>query len=79
MPTVFRYGSYRFHFFSREETRRHIHISCPDGEVKVWIEPEISVADVAGLSSHQINEILDLVHNRKEEIIEHWNSHFNQN
>lgn len=79
MPTVFRYGSYRFHFFSREETRKHVHVSCPDGEVKIWLEPEISVADVVQLSAYQINEILALVYEHKEEIIEHWNSHFDKN
>ena len=33
-PTVFRVKDYRFFFFSREETRAHIHISSPEGEAK---------------------------------------------
>ena len=50
MPTVFRHDEFRFYFFSREETRRHIHVSSPNGEAKIWIEPEISVAKVINLS-----------------------------
>jgi hypothetical protein len=43
-PTVFRQGQYRFYFFSREETRMHIHVHAPNGEVKFWMEPEIKLA-----------------------------------
>ena len=35
MPTVFRYGEFRFYFFSREEIRKHIHVSSPNGEAKI--------------------------------------------
>ena len=38
-PTVFRYRSYRFYFFSREELRMHVHVFSPDGEAKFWLEP----------------------------------------
>ena len=33
-PTLFRDGSFRYFFFSREETRMHVHVSHPDGEAK---------------------------------------------
>lgn len=51
MPTVFRYGEFRFYFFSREESRKHIHVSSPKGEAKIWLEPEITVAKVIELSN----------------------------
>lgn len=35
-PTVLRYKKYRLFFFSREETRRHVHIVSPEGEAKFW-------------------------------------------
>ncbi len=44
-PTVFRDGPARFYFFSREESRMHIHVMEPDGEAKCWLVPEISCAD----------------------------------
>ena len=71
-------GSYRFFFFSREETRRLVHVSSPNGEVKIWLEPEISVAKVANLSQKDVNEILSIVKLRQGEINEYWNKHFNQ-
>ena len=79
MPTVFRHDEFRFYFFSREETRWHIHVSSPNGEAKIWIEPEISVAKVINLSQQEVNKIVSLVNENLETINEHWNSHFNQN
>jgi hypothetical protein len=33
-PTVFRDGPFRFFFFSREESRLHIHVQTADAEAK---------------------------------------------
>ena len=43
-PTIFRVGRLRFYFFSREETRMHVHVQHPTGEAKFWLEPEIELA-----------------------------------
>lgn len=75
-PTVFRYKNYRFLFFSREETRIHIHVTCPDGEAKFWIEPEIECANSFGLSEKQVNELKKIVEERKDEIENAWARHF---
>ena len=79
MPTIFTDGPYRFYFFSREETRKHVHVACSDGEVKIWLEPEISVAKVIYLSTSQVNTILDIVQKRKKDIDDDWNRHFSSN
>lgn len=79
MPTVFIEGAYRFYFFSREETRKHIHVSSAGGEVKIWLEPEISVAKAINISQTEVNDILRIVEKRKDEIYDSWNRHFNQN
>lgn len=63
-------------FFSREEERRHVHVSSPAGEAKVWLEPEIAVARVVNLNSKEVNEILETIKNRKEEINADWTKHF---
>ncbi len=76
MPTVFTEGPYRFYFFSREETRKHVHVASPDGEVKIWLEPEISIAKVINLSMSEVRNILEIVLNRKDELNESWNRHF---
>ena len=76
MPTVFREGEFRFYFFSREEERKHIHVSSANGEAKIWIEPKIEVANVVGLSMQDVNKILKLVKEKEKMINEYWNNHF---
>lgn len=75
-PTIFRSGSYRFYFFSREEPRKHVHITCPDGEAKFWLEPIISLAVSVGLSKKQLKELQTLVEERQDEISKAWQKHF---
>jgi len=69
-PTVFREGSYRFFFFSREETRIHVHVSHPDGEAKFWLGPKVQLATAVGLSDRQIGEAQTLICAHLEEIID---------
>ncbi|MBR5966243.1 MAG: DUF4160 domain-containing protein [Treponema sp.] len=76
MPTVFVEGGSRYYFFSKEETRMHVHVSTPNGEAKIWLEPEISVAKAINLSKVEINEIEKIAARRKEELIDAWNKHF---
>lgn len=49
-PTIFKAQGLRFHFFSREEERMHIHVLGDEGEAKVWMEPRIEVAGGSRLS-----------------------------
>ena len=75
-PTVFRYKNYRFFFFSREEKRVHIHVSCPNGEAKFWVDPVIALAQNSGLSKKQTNEIHKVIEERINEITKAWKKHF---
>lgn len=75
-PTVFREGAFRFFFFSREESRIHIHVAHTDGEAKFWLEPNIELALNKGLNSKQVNEALLLVQQHREEILNAWKQHF---
>ena len=75
-PTIFRIGSYRFYFFSREEERKHVHIVSPDGEAKFWIEPIVSLANYIGFSKRQLTQLQKLVEKHKNEIIKAWKKHF---
>lgn len=75
-PTVFRDGSFRYYFFSREEPRKHVHVLSPDGEAKFWLEPEVSVVSTKGLSGQALRCCLETVGERREEIIDAWNRHF---
>ncbi len=75
-PTVFREGGFRFYFFSREETRIHVHVQAQNGEAKFWLEPAIELAQSIGLSSHEINEARRLVQEHENDIRSAWHTHF---
>jgi hypothetical protein len=75
-PTVLRHRGYRFYFFSREESRVHVHVSCADGEAKFWLTPTIALADNAGLSTQQLNEITRILEDQGNVIITAWREHF---
>lgn len=75
-PTVFRFKTYRFFFFSREEERMHVHVSCPEGEAKFWLEPIVALSQQYGLSPKTLNELQRIVEKHKDEIIRRWKKHF---
>jgi hypothetical protein len=75
-PTIFREGPFRFYFFSREETRMHVHVHAPDGEAKFWLEPRIELAQNYGMSARRIKTALQLVQEHADEIRKAWKTHF---
>jgi len=75
-PTVFREKGYRFFFFSREESRMHVHVVSGDGEAKFWIEPDIELAKNYGYNRQQLKEIESLVEGHKNELVSAWQQHF---
>jgi hypothetical protein len=52
-PTILRIGGYRFFFFSREESRMHLHVVSAKGEAKYWLEPSVVLAKSYNYSSSQ--------------------------
>jgi hypothetical protein len=75
-PTIFRQGPYRFFFFSREETRMHVHVHAAQGEAKFWIEPKIELANNFGLSSRALTSVRRLIEEHEDEIRKAWKTHF---
>ena len=75
-PTVLRYKKYRFFFFSREETRKHVHVVSPEGEAKFWLEPIVALAESFRLSPRELRELQGVVERRRDEIVRAWNQHF---
>jgi hypothetical protein len=75
-PTVFREGGFRFYFFSREESRMHIHISGQGGEAKFWIEPCIELAQNFGLSEMELRKVGKLIEEHEDDIRKAWYCHF---
>ena len=75
-PTIVRDGQFRLFFFSREETRIHVHVAHPDGEAKFWLTPAVSLAVNAGLSPTQIKQAQAVVEAHLPEIENAWHRHF---
>lgn len=75
-PTIFREKGYRFFFFSREETRKHVHVISGDGEAKYWLEPTIQLATYSAYNQKQLREIESLIEEHRDELINAWHEHF---
>lgn len=75
-PTVFCEQGFRFFFFSREETRMHVHVLSGDGEAKFWIEPEIELSKNYGHSGIQLKQIESIVEAHRDELVNAWKEHF---
>jgi len=75
-PTVFREGGFRFHFFSLEESRMHVHVTSAEGEAKFWLEPEIDLARSIGYKGRDLRRIRNLIVEHENEIRDAWRKHF---
>lgn len=75
-PTVVRDGAFRLFFFSREESRIHVHVAHPDGEAKFWLTPVVALSTSTGLSTKQLKEAQSVVELHLKEIQDAWNYHF---
>jgi hypothetical protein len=74
-PTIWREKDYRFFFFSREESRAHVHVTCPDGEAKFWLEPEIELAKNHRLSRVRLREIEKIIEANHDSFRGDWQEH----
>lgn len=77
MPTILRVKGYRF-FNSREETRRHVHVSTADGTAKFWLEPIIALAYYYNLGSKELAEAEEIIREHADDFRAEWDKHFNQ-
>jgi hypothetical protein len=75
-PTIFRDGGFRFYFFSREESRLHVHVQCTNGEAKFWLEPVVHLAQNHGLNARQLRTTRRLIEEHVDDIRRAWARHF---
>ena len=75
-PTVFRKEGFRFFFFSREETRKHVHVQGSDGEAKFWLTPRIELARNYGLSKPQLKRVEQIIEEHQNELTTSWDNYF---
>jgi len=75
-PTIFQFRKFRFFFFSREESRMHVHIHTPEGEAKYWLEPDIELAVNFGISQRDLKTIEKKIKEKENELKRTWKEHF---
>jgi Domain of unknown function (DUF4160) len=54
----------------------HVHVTCPDGEAKYWLEPAIALAQNYGLTEQQLRSTQAMVEAHVDEIRSAWRKHF---
>jgi hypothetical protein len=76
MPVALRQSGLRYYFFSNEgqpPEAAHIHVKGGGRDAKVWLEPEISLADSYGFNSRELSNILQVVADNRDLA---WHDHF---
>ena len=71
MPVVFRHGGLRYFFFSNEgmpREPRHVHVKGGGRDAKIWLEPEIFIADSYGFSPRELSSILHVVAENRDRL-----------
>jgi hypothetical protein len=79
VPVVFRDGGLSFYFFSNEGAPReppHVHVRGGGRDAKIWLEPDISIADSYGFNAGELARILRVVAENRVRILKAWNDHF---
>jgi hypothetical protein len=79
MPVVFRQSGLRYFFFSNEGEPResaHVHVKGGGRDAKIWLEPDVSIAESYGFNSREISDILRVVTESRDRILRAWHEHF---
>lgn len=79
MPVVFRHRGFRFFFFSNEGAPRepvHIHVEGGGGAAKLWLRPDVHVANESGYDRRTLAELVWVVRKERDLIERKWHEHF---
>lgn len=79
MPVILREGGLHYFFFSNEGSpreRAHIHVRGGGRNAKIWIEPEVAIAESYGFNSSELAHILQIIGRNRQRILRAWHEHF---
>lgn len=74
-PLFKRERGYAFKIFSNEEERMHVHVIKDNCEVKIWLEPEIELAENDGFANHEVNQIIKIVEQNADDFRDKYQRH----
>ena len=79
MPTVHRFGPYRFYFYSQENRASfeapHIHVSSRAGRAVFWLEP-VSLRINRGYTPREVERLRRIVIANRELLLRSWDEFF---
>ena len=75
-PTLWREQGFRFFFFSREETRIHVHVYSERGEAKFWLEARLELAMNSGLPKRDLRLAEKIIKEHYDEFVRAWRQYF---
>jgi len=53
----------------------HVHVESPDGQLKVWLEPRIELAENHEIPEREVTKILRIIERHHGEIEQRWRGH----
>lgn len=81
MPTVHRFGPYRFHFYAHENYQTseppHVHVRSGNGVASFWLSP-VGLRDSQGYNPREIERLRRIVIANRELLLRHWHDFFDQ-
>ena len=76
MPTVLRFGPFRFFFYSNEANEpAHIHVQHDRRAAKFWLKP-IGLAAHSGFPARELRTLERLARKHQAEFLEAWHEFF---
>lgn len=76
MPTVFRFGPYRFYFYASDGAEpAHVHVERDDETAKFWLDP-VRLQSSGGYSRRELNQIQRMVQENRDQLLRSWNEFF---
>lgn len=75
MPTILKVYGFRFFFYSKEESRMHVHVEYQGKIAKIWLDT-FEIAESFGFRPFHLNYILKIVRKNEKELKNAWENYF---